>query len=258
MRQSIPSTTNKKGESKIVVVTAYDACSAKLVDGIVDMILVGDSLGMVVQGNENTIPVTLDEMIYHTKMVVRGSEHSVIAVDLPFLTYQTSVTDAIYSSGRCLKEGGAQAVKLEGGFSVAPQIKGIVDAGIPVIGHLGLTPQSVHIFGGYGKQAKSEAEANKLVEDALAIQDAGVCMIVLENIPHDLAEKVSKLLKIPTIGIGAGGGCDGQVQVFHDLFGLYPDFMPRHAVRYAQCGSEIREAVQKYRDDVRSGEFISK
>lgn len=258
MRRSIPSLVKKKGESKIVVVTAYDACSASLVDGIVDMILVGDSLGMVVQGKENTIPVTLDEMIYHTKMVVRGSEKATIIVDLPFMSYQTSVMDALHSSGRCLKEAGAQAVKLEGGSSVVPQIKAIVNAGIPVVGHLGLTPQSIHIFGGYGKQAKSERDADKLIEDALAIQDAGVSMIVLENIPHELAKNVTEKLKIPTIGIGAGGGCDGQVQVFHDLFGLYPDFTPRHAVTYAHCGTEIREAIQKYTDDVRAGGFISK
>lgn len=258
MRQSIPSLVKKKGESKIVVVTAYDACSAALVDGIVDVILVGDSLGMVVQGEESTIPVTLDEMIYHAKMVVRGSEKATIIVDLPFMSYQISVADALRSSGRCLKEAGAQAVKLEGGSLVVPHIKAIVGAGIPVVGHLGLTPQSIHIFGGYGKQGKSKQAADKLMKDALAIQDAGVCMIVLENIPHELAEKVSKKLEIPTIGIGAGGGCDGQVQVFHDLFGLHPEFTPRHAVKYAQCGLEIREAIQKYTDDVRSGGFISK
>ncbi|PCI29436.1 MAG: 3-methyl-2-oxobutanoate hydroxymethyltransferase [SAR324 cluster bacterium] len=257
MRVTIRELLAKKGSSPIVVATAYDAWMAGIVDEAVDMILIGDSLGMVVQGQESTIPVTLDEMIYHTRMVVRGSKKAFILADLPFLSYQSSVRDAVIAAGRLLKEGYAQGVKLEGGKRVVPQVEAMVAAGIPVLGHLGLTPQSIHAFGSYGKRAKNQEAANLLVEDALALEQAGVSMIVLENIPHALAARVSKVLAIPTIGIGAGADCDGQVQVFHDLFG-FSDFAPRHAVRYLDCGQEMKQAMQKFAAAVRSRDFISK
>lgn len=258
MRTTITDLLAKKGTTPIVMATAYDSWMAQIVDEAVDTILVGDSLGNVVQGHESTIPVTLDEMIYHCRMVARGSKKAFIICDLPFLSYQASVTDAVMSAGQCLKEGFAQAVKLEGGRKVVPHIEAIVDAGIPVIGHLGLTPQSINIFGGHGKRAKSQEAAQQLLEDALAIQEAGVSMVVLENIPHALAKKVTKALAIPVIGIGAGKDCDGQVQVFHDLFGLFTEFSPRHAVQYSNSGREMKKAIQRYADDVRKKEFTSK
>ncbi|MCP4295378.1 MAG: 3-methyl-2-oxobutanoate hydroxymethyltransferase [Proteobacteria bacterium] len=258
MRITIKSLLAQKGETPIVVVTAYDAWMAAVVDDAVDVILVGDSLGMVVQGQESTLPVSLEEMIYHTKMVVRGSKKAFILSDLPFLSYQSSVRDAVISAGRLMKEGHAQGVKLEGGKRVTPQVIAMVDAGIPVCGHLGLTPQSIHSFGGYGKRAKTKEAANKLLEESLALEAAGISMLVLENIPHNLAAKVSQNLQIPTIGIGAGGECDGQVQVFHDIFGLYPDFTPRHAVKFTESGVEMRKAMVQYADSVKSRAFISK
>jgi 3-methyl-2-oxobutanoate hydroxymethyltransferase len=258
MRITLKNLLAQKKQTPLVVVTAYDAWMAEMVDDVVDIILIGDSLGMVIQGHGSTIPVTLEEMIYHTRMVVRGSKKAFILADLPFLSYQSSVRDAVISAGRLLKEGLAQGVKFEGGQAVLPQVTAIVEAGIPICGHLGLTPQSIHAFGSYCKRAKSKDEANRLLEDALALEEAGVSMIVLENIPHDLAGKVSDLLKIPTIGIGAGKLCDGQVQVFHDLFGFYPDFSPRHAVRFAECGTTIKQAIKQYSLSVKKRDFISK
>ncbi len=258
MRISIVELQKKKKKTPIVMATAYDAWTAQIVDHSVDTILVGDSLGNVVQGHETTLPVTLEEIIYHTRMVIRGSKKALVVSDLPFLSYQSSIRDAVISAGRCLKEGLSQAVKLEGGRTVVPQIEAMVASGIPVVGHLGLTPQSINVFGGHGKRAKSKSEAKQLTADAQAIEKAGAGLLVLENIPHDLAGKVTSALKIPTIGIGAGPDCDGQVQVFHDLFGLYPDFTPRHAVKYTNHGSEMIKAIKKYADDVRSGKLVSK
>lgn len=257
-RNTIPKLVQLKGETPVVMVTAYDATMAKLVDEFVDVILVGDSLGMVVQGLDTTIPVTLDEMIYHTRLVARGAKHSCVATDMPFLSYQVSVEDAVRSAGRILKEGHAQAVKLEGGLPVVPQVKAIVDAGIPVIAHIGVTPQSINTLGGYGKQGKSEQSAKEMVVSAKALDDAGASMIVLENIPHDLAKQIGQEVRAVTIGIGAGPHCDGQVQVFHDLVGLFPDFMPRHAKRFFEGGDGIRKAMQSYAQEVRTGVFMSK
>jgi 3-methyl-2-oxobutanoate hydroxymethyltransferase len=257
-RHSITDLLAKKPKGEpIVMVTAYDAAMARLVDEAVDSILVGDSLGMVVQGHDTTLPVTLDEIVYHTRMVMRGSRLAFVVADLPFLSYQASVEDAVRAGGRCLKEGGAQGVKLEGGAAFAPHVRALVTCGIPVVGHLGVTPQSIHALGGFGKQAKSEDGARRLMDDALALQEAGAAMIVLENIPHPLAAEVSARLAVPTIGIGAGGRCDGQVQVFHDLFGLIPEFTPRHAVRYGNCGEAIRAAIAEYAGDVRAKKFVS-
>lgn len=257
-RSTMPQLTALKGRKPIVMVTAYDAGMAKLVDEFVDFILIGDSLGMVVQGHDGTIPVTLEEMIYHTRMVARGSARSCLVADMPFLSYQASVEDAVRSAGRLLKEGYAQAVKLEGGLPVAPQVKAIVESGIPVVTHLGVTPQSINILGGYGKQGKTDNSARELLDAAKALDSAGMSMVVLENIPHDLAKQVTEAVAAPTIGIGAGPHCDGQVQVFHDLVGLYPDFKPRHAKRYFEGGDGIRQAMQDYAREVRSGEFMSK
>ncbi|MDH4246859.1 MAG: 3-methyl-2-oxobutanoate hydroxymethyltransferase [Deltaproteobacteria bacterium] len=258
MRTSIQTLQQKKGNTPIVMITAYDAPLAALVDQAVDAILVGDSLGMVVQGQESTLPVTLDEMVYHTRLAGRGSKTAFLAADLPFMSYQVSVEQALRSAGRLVQEGGAQAVKLEGGVEYVPHVRALVRCGIPVVGHLGLTPQSIHVFGGYGKRAKEEAEAKKLREDARALEEAGLALLVLENIPHELAREVTALLQIPTIGIGAGPHCDGQVQVLHDLLGLFPEFRPRHAVRYLEGGKAIREAVETYAAEVRSGRMLSR
>lgn len=247
-----------KGETPIVMVTAYDATMARLLDGTVDSLLVGDSLGNVVQGRETTLPVTLDQMVYHTRMVARGSSQAFLITDMPFLSFQPSVEEAVRSAGRCLKEGLAQAVKLEGGREVLPQVRALTGYGIPVVGHLGLTPQSIHAFGGHGKRAKQQETADRLLEDALALQEAGMSMVVLENIPHDLAERVTQELAMPTIGIGAGPKCDGQVQVCNDLFGFDPTFTPRHANKLADCGTLIQQAIGEYATAVRAGTFISK
>jgi 3-methyl-2-oxobutanoate hydroxymethyltransferase len=246
----------KASKRPIAMVTAYDTPSARLVDGAgVDAILVGDSLGMTVLGYDSTLPVTMDEMVSATAAVSRGAMRSLVVADMPFMSYQASVEDAVRNAGRLVAEGHAQAVKLEGGAHVAQAVRRIVAAGIPVMGHLGLTPQSVNTMGGYKVQAKQTAGALRLVEDAEALQDAGVFAIVLECIPAELAAIVTAELHVPTIGIGAGAGCDGQVQVFHDLLGLGGDFVPRHAKRYADVGSVIREAVSEYADEVRDGEF---
>jgi len=246
-----------KNMQKLAMVTAYDAWMATMADEAVDIILVGDSLGMVVQGQSSTLPVTLDEMIYHTKMVSRASSNAFLVMDLPFLSYQTSVKDALRNAGRCLKETMAQMVKLEGGTRVLPQIKALSDSGIPIMGHLGLTPQSIHSIGSYVKQAKTKKEADLLINEALQVEKAGASMIVLENIPHDLAKIVTNELKIQTIGIGAGPSCDGQVQVFHDLLGLYPNFSPRHAVNFLKLGKKIQKAIRQYAEKVRMDELIS-
>ncbi len=248
-----------RGE-KIVMLTAYDFPSARIAEeGGVDMILVGDSLGMVVLGYESTVPVTLDDMIHHTKAVVRGSERAIVVTDLPFMTYQASVEEAMRNAGRLLQEGGCQAVKLEGGVHMAETVRRIVQVGVPVVGHIGLTPQSINQLGGYKVQGKTPEAAERLLEDAIALQQAGAFAVVIETVPAPLAELISGRLRIPTIGIGAGAGCDGQVQVWHDLLSYSTTFLPRHIPRhvkqYANVGEEMRKAVEQYAAEVRGGSF---
>ncbi|NNJ13206.1 3-methyl-2-oxobutanoate hydroxymethyltransferase [Chloroflexales bacterium ZM16-3] len=243
----------ERGE-RIPMITAYDYTSAQIADRAgVPMILVGDSLGMVVLGHSSTVPVTLDEMLHHIKAVVRGSQRSLVIGDLPFLTY-TSVEQAVASAGRVMQETGAQAVKLEGGVSAAPMIARLVELGIPVMAHIGFTPQSVNQIGTRVQGRQSDAAA-QLIADALAVEAAGAFAIVLELIPAELAAAITARLRIPTIGIGAGAGCAGQVQVWHDLLGLYSDFSPRHAKRYANLADQIGSAVASYASEVRDGVF---
>ncbi len=247
---------SKKDGQKIVMVTAYDYTMARLVDAArVDVILVGDSLGMVMLGLETTVPVTLDHMVWHTASVVRGARHALVVADLPFMTYQQGVQAALESAGRLLKEGGAQAVKLEGGEGILPQVRALVQAGVPVMGHLGLTPQSIHAFGGYRVQGRGQDAAERLLEDAHALQEAGAFAIVLECIPTSLARRVTEALHIPTIGIGAGVDCDGQVLVLHDLLGMFSDLQPVFVKRYAELGESISAAVGRYAEEVRTGVF---
>jgi 3-methyl-2-oxobutanoate hydroxymethyltransferase len=245
----------KAARQRIVVITAYDAPSARLVDAAgVDAILVGDSMGMTVLGHTSTLPVTMDDILRATAAVVRGTTHALVIADMPFMSFQVSAEDALRNAGRLLAEGGAGAVKLEGGEAIAPTVARMTAAGIAVMGHVGLTPQSVGQLGGYRVQGKDVDAADGLVRDCLALQEAGAFAIVLECIPAELAELVSAQLAIPTIGIGAGSGCDGEVQVFHDLLGI-SDFTPRHAKRYAEIGAAIESAVSAYAADVRSGAF---
>ena len=247
-----------KGE-KISMITAYDFTMARIVDHAgIDIILVGDSASNVMAGHETTLPITLDKMIYHTSCVVRGVDRALVVADLPFMSYQVTIKEALINAGRMMKEAGAHAIKLEGGTFVAETVKRIVDAGIPVMGHLGLTPQSIYKFGTYKVRAKEEAEATQLIEDAKKLQDSGCFAIVLEKIPADLAAIVTKELNIPTIGIGAGGSCDGQVLVVHDMLGLTKDFKPRFIRRYLNLFEEMSEAVSNYVNDVKSGDFPSK
>ncbi len=248
----------KRGE-RFAMLTAYDYPSARLVEEAgVPIILVGDTLGMVVLGYDTTIPVTMDEMLHHVKAVVRGSRKAHVVADMPFMSYQAGPVDALRNAGRMLKEGGAQSVKLEGGKRVADTVSLLVTSGIPVMGHIGLTPQSVNQFGGYKVQGKTPAAAVKLVNDAVALEQAGAYAIVLETVPAQLAQAITEKVSLPTIGIGAGPHCDGQVQVFHDLMGLFPDFTPRHAQRYEECGQLIGTAIAKYAEDVRAARFMSK
>jgi 3-methyl-2-oxobutanoate hydroxymethyltransferase len=245
----------KRGE-QVVMMTCYDYPSARLLEAAgVDILFIGDTLGMVVLGYDTTVPVTMEEMLHHTKAVVRGSSRAHVLADMPFMSYQTSPEDALRNAGRLLKEGGAQSVKLEGGVRVAETVRFIVDAGIPVMGHIGLTPQSINQLGGYKVQGKTPAAAVRLISDALALEQAGAYAVVLECVPALLAQTISERLPIPTIGIGAGPHCDGQVQVFHDLLGLFDDFVPKHAKRYADLGSQITEAVRAYAAEVRNGRF---
>jgi len=245
----------KRGE-RIVMMTCYDYPSARLLEAAgVDILFIGDTLGMVVLGYDTTIPVTMEEMLHHTKAVVRGSSRAHVLADMPFMSYQASPEDALRNAGRLLKEGGAQSVKLEGGVRVAETVRFIVDAGIPVMGHIGLTPQSINQIGGYKVQGKTPAAAVRLINDALALEQAGAYALVLECVPAPVAQTISERLAVPTIGIGAGPHCDGQVQVFHDLLGLFDDFVPKHAKRYADLGSQITEAVRAFADEVRSGRF---
>jgi 3-methyl-2-oxobutanoate hydroxymethyltransferase len=245
----------EKGD-KIVMLTAYDYATAKLVDEAgVPLILVGDSLGMVVLGYENTIPVTIEEMLHHTRAVVKGTQHALVVGDMPFMTYHTSVAEAMRNAGRFMQEGGAQAVKLEGGRNMAETVRQIVSCGIPVMGHIGLTPQSVHQLGGHRAQGRTPEAARQLLEDAQALEEAGAFAIVFEAIPAPLAKLITQKVAVPTIGIGAGRDCDGQVQVISDLLGLYTDFVPRHAKQYAKLADIIRGAVADYSAEVKAGSF---
>jgi 3-methyl-2-oxobutanoate hydroxymethyltransferase len=238
--------------TRLAVITAYDYTFARLLDEAgVDAILVGDSLGMVVQGHATALPVTLDEMIYHTKCVVRGTSQAMVITDLPFMTFQLGPTQALESAGRVVKEGGANAVKLEGGERTADAIAAIVRADIPVVGHVGMTPQSVHRFGGF----KVQRQAEKLLADAKAVEQAGAFAMVIECVPTELAAKITASVNIPTIGIGAGPYCDGQVLVMQDMLGLYGDLRPKFVKRYTEAGSDIRKAVETYCHEVRDGRF---
>ncbi|MDZ4769720.1 MAG: 3-methyl-2-oxobutanoate hydroxymethyltransferase [Chloroflexota bacterium] len=240
----------------IVMITAYDAFSARLSEAAgVPMLLVGDSLGMVVQGHDVPIPVTLDHIIYHASIVTRVTTTPLIVGDLPFMSYTISSKQALASAARLLREGGVGAVKLEGGAVMAPTIRRLVEVGIPVMGHIGLMPQSVYKVSGMRVQGRDLESAQALLRDAHAVEKAGAFAIVLEAVPAPLAKIISDRLTIPTIGIGAGVGCDGQVQVFHDLFGLYGDFIPRHAKRYTDLGAQITETIRQYADDVRAHRF---
>lgn len=246
----------KASNQKIAMVTAYDYTMARLVDEAgVDMVLVGDSLGMVIQGLPDTLAVTLEEMIYHGRAVARALEKAHLTIDLPFMTYQLGPTQALQSAGRLVKEGGAQSVKLEGGERSAPAIRAIVEAGIPVVAHIGLTPQSVHALGGFRVQGRDDAQADQLSRDALAVQEAGAFCVVFEMIPEELAADLTAQLEIPTIGIGAGPHCSGQVLVCNDLLGFDSRFQPRFVKRFAELESPVVEAVRAYVEEVRAGLF---
>ncbi len=244
-----------RGE-RIPMITAYDYTAAMIVEQAgIPLILVGDSLGQVVLGYDSTVPVTMDEMVHHIKAVVRGTNKAHVVGDLPFLSYHADIAEAVRNAGRLLKEGGAQSIKLEGGRNMAETVRRIVQSGIPVMGHIGLTPQAVNQLGGYRVQGKSSKEAVGLLKDAKALEDAGAYSVVLECVPAPLAALITERLSVPTIGIGAGVNCDGQVQVFHDLLGLFSDFVPKHARRYASLADEIKGAVAEYAEDVRSQSF---
>ena len=245
----------RRGE-KIPMITVCDYTAAVLADAAaIPVVLVGDSLGMVVLGHESTLPVTLEDMLHHTEAVARGSRNALIVADLPFMTYQIDPAQALGNAARLLQEGGAHTVKLEGGANVAPTVRRIVDCDIPVMGHIGVTPQSVNALGGYRVRGRSPEQAARLLQDALALEAAGACAIVLELVPAPLARLISRRLAIPTIGIGAGPGCDGQVQVMHDMLGLFTDIVPRHAKQYANLGKAVKEAFEQYAQEVREGTF---
>ncbi|MBI3822715.1 MAG: 3-methyl-2-oxobutanoate hydroxymethyltransferase [Planctomycetes bacterium] len=250
---TVPDFISAKARSiRLTMLTAYDYTMARLLDNAgVDAILVGDSLGMVMQGEPHSLKVTLEEVIYHTKLVARGVRSSLIVADLPFMSYQLSPQQALESSGRLIKEGGAHAVKLEGGVRSVPAVEAIVTADIPVMGHIGLTPQSLHRLGGF----RVQRDAAKLLDDAVAIERAGAFALVVECVPADLAEQIRTSVKIPTIGIGAGAGCDGQVLVTHDMLGLFTDLRPRFVKQFANVGSSITTAVEEYCREVRAGQF---
>ena len=243
---------------KIAALTGYDFITAKLLDEAgIDLILVGDSLSNVFQGNETTLPVTMDEMIYHTKAVTKGVERAMVVVDLPFMSYQLSIDEGFRNAGRIMKETSAGAVKLEGGKRVAEMVRKITDAGIPVMGHLGLTPQSIHKFGSYRERGRNKEEADELLQDAEILEEAGVFSIVLEKIPASLAKQITGSLKIPTIGIGAGGFCDGQILVTPDMLGLNIDFHPRFVRHYSNQAEEVLKAFKHYIEDVKAKNFPS-
>ena len=243
----------KNNHTKLAMLTAYDYSTAKLQDEAgIHGILVGDSLGNVILGYEDTISVTMEDMIHHGAAVARGAKNALVVVDMPFMSYQTSVYDAVVNAGRLMKEGRANAVKLEGGVSVCPQIKAITAAGIPVMAHLGLTPQSINAFGGFNVQGKNEAAARKLIDDAKAVEEAGAFALVLECVPAKLAKIISEQLTIPTIGIGAGAGCDGQILVYQDMLGMFSDYTPKFVKRFAEVGSVMKEAFANYIKEVQA------
>ncbi len=246
----------KREKKKITMLTAYDYTIAKLFDECsINGILIGDSLGMVIKGDEDTLAVTVDEIIYHTKAVKKGAKNALIVSDMPFLSYHVSVEQAVENAGRIVKEGGAHAVKLEGGAHVKDAIKAIVNAQIPVMGHLGLTPQSVNCFGGFKVQGKSEEDAKRLIEEAKEIEKAGAFAVVLEGIPSEIAKIITDSLTIPTIGIGAGKDCDGQILVYQDMLGMFEDFVPKFVKQYGKIGSSIKDSVAEYIKEVENGSF---
>ena len=253
---TVPEIRAKKGRAPIAMVTAYDFTMARLLDeGGVDIMLVGDSLGMVVQGHPTTLPVTLEEVCYHGRAVMRGARRAHVVGDMPFMSFQLSPLQALENAGRMIKEGSFESVKLEGGEEVAEHVRRIVAAGIPVMGHVGLTPQSVHAMGGFKVQGRTEEQADRVLADARALEEAGAYSIVLEAIPPDLAEEVTSQVSVPTIGIGAGPGCDGQVLVCYDLLGMFRELSPKFAKRYAEVGDQIVEATRSYVDEVRARSF---
>lgn len=248
----------KQKQERIVCLTAYDYPMACIVDKAgIDIILVGDSAANVFAGEKNTLPITMEEMLYHTRIVSRAVKNGLVIADMPFLSYQTSIRDAVYNAGRFLKVGAA-GVKLEGGTPILAMIERLVALGIPVMGHLGLTPQSIHKFGGYKLQGRTEDSKSRLLADAKLLEEAGCFAVVLEKIPVSLAKEITASVSIPTIGIGAGPFCDGQILVLHDMIGLFDDFSPKFVKRYAQVGEAIRQAVEQYRDEVRKGVYPDK
>lgn len=248
----------KENNERISMLTAYDYSSAKLIDEAgIDAILIGDSLGMVSLGYEDTLSVTMEDMIHHTKAVARATKNALVVADLPFMSYQTSVYDAVYNAGRLIKEGRAHAVKLEGGIEMCDRIEAIVKSSIPVMAHIGLTPQSVNALGGFKVQGKDEKAAKALIEAAKAVEKAGAFAVVLECVPAKLAEIVTKELNIPTIGIGAGAQCDGQVLVYQDMIGMFSGFTPKFVKKYANIGDMMREAFEEYNKEVKNGSFPS-
>ena len=257
MRTTINQIKNmkQKGE-KVVMLTAYDYSTAKIVDEAgIPIILVGDSLGMVMLGYESTIPVTIEECLHHTKAVVRGTKKALIVGDMPFMTYHTSVDEALRNAARFIQEAGAQAIKLEGGVTVAEKVRRVVECGIPVMGHLGLTPQSILQFGGYRIQGRTSEAAAKMLKDAQALEEAGVFGIVLETVPTPLATLITQKISIPTIGIGAGIGCDGQIQIINDILGSYTDFVPKHTKQYTKLADIMSSAITEYYNEVKAGTF---
>ena len=257
MKNTVTTIQNQKNmKKKITMLTAYDYSTAKLMDEVgINSILVGDSLGMVMLGYEDTLSVTMEDMIHHTAAVSRGCKNALIVADMPFMSYQSSVYDAVCNAGRLIKEGRAHAIKLEGGEKLCPQIKAIVEASIPVMAHLGLTPQSVNAFGGFNVQGRDEEAARKLIQDAKAVEAAGAFAVVLECVPDKLASLISETLCIPTIGIGAGAGCDGQVLVYQDMIALFSDFKPKFVKCFADVGEVMKTAFKQYIDETESGIF---
>ena len=257
MKKTVATFRQAKNEGrKLSMLTAYDYSTASMLDEAgIDGILVGDSLGNVMLGYEDTVSVTMEDMIHHSAAVARGAKNCLLVTDMPFMSYQISVPEAVMNAGRLMKEGRANAVKLEGGASVAPQIRAITDAGIPVMAHLGLTPQSINAFGGYKVQGKTREAAEKLLEDALAVQEAGAFSLVLECVPSALAGLITEKLSIPTIGIGAGAGCDGQILVYQDMLGMFSDFTPKFVKRYAHVGEDMKAAFHSYIQEVQNGNF---
>ena len=260
MKNTVTTFQKAKDEGrKISMLTAYDYSTAKLMDEAnINSILVGDSLGNVMLGYEDTLAVTMEDMIHHGKAVRRGVKNALLVIDMPFMSYQTSVYDSVVNAGRLMKEAGANAVKLEGGASVCPQIKAIVESSIPVVAHLGLTPQSVNAFGGFKAQGRDEEAAKKLLADAKAVEAAGAFALVLECVPAKLAKLITETLKIPTIGIGAGSVCDGQVLVYQDMLGMFSDYTPKFVKRYTNVGEMIKKAVVEYCQEIEGGTFPSK